>query len=101
MDRRKKIVGGRNGYSAEGKKLYRRMCWIFGKIIELDEWKDVWMEYWKDKESNYIVPRKRDRPVWNTFDESKDEEGCYGLFDDNDEDFTDGGHAGEVEMEPV
>ena len=55
----KKIAGGGDGYSAEGKKFYRRMCWIFGKKIEVDEWKDVWTEYWKEEERSYIVPRKK------------------------------------------
>ena len=44
---------------------------------------------------------KKDKPIWNTFDEINDEEGCYGLFDDDDKDFADGGHIDEVEMEPV
>ena len=55
----KKIAGGGDGYLAEGKKFYRKMCWIFGKKIGVDEWKDVWTEYWKEEERSYIVPRKK------------------------------------------
>ena len=94
----KKITGGGDGYSAEGKKFYKKMCWVFGKKIELDEWKDVWAEYWKEEESNYIVSRKKDKPIWNMFEESNEGDGNCDLFSDDDEDFTDEDHSNESGM---
>ncbi len=94
----KKIAGGGDGYSAEGKKFYKKMCWVFGKKIELDEWKDVWTEYWKEEESNYIVSKKRDKPIWNTFEESDEHEGNCDLFSDDDEDYANEDHTNESGM---
>ena len=101
----KRITCGGHGYSAEGKAFYDTMFWLFGKGIKVDEWKDVWGEYWRKEESNYVTLRKKDKRLWVSFEESNGDDGCCDLFNDgnvdDDDDFGVEGNADGMGMEEV
>ncbi len=79
---KKRNASGGDGYSDEGKKFYHKLCHIFYNVIGVDEWKELWAEFWEEERTKHIKPEAlNSKPKWNTHNEGEKESGGCDLFD--------------------
>ena len=67
----------------------------------MNEWEEIWEEYWAEVGSRYIKPRQVDKPMWKTYDGPEDDLGACNLFMDDDDYNDDNGGFNDVTVEPV
>ena len=80
----KRNESGSDGFASNGKLFYTTIQNSL-KVINDDEWKTLWTDFWKIEEEKQKTRKRKPEPEWQSIVPGDDQDECM-LFDDDDED---------------
>ena len=79
----KRNESGSDGFASNGKLFYMTIH-DFLRVINDDEWRTFWTDFWMTEGEKHTVKKRKAAPLWQSVIPGDDLDECM-LFDDNEE----------------